>query len=67
MARTGRFEHRDSSSRKLKGENLGENLAMKWSSDACDYTGKIGWSAVSAQCFLLMLVSLQCILYANKT
>ena len=37
LASTGTFQHSDN--RKYKGENLGENIAMKWQSGPGDYTG----------------------------
>ncbi|KAK2168046.1 hypothetical protein LSH36_21g09038 [Paralvinella palmiformis] len=38
LASTGTFQHSDN--RKYKGENLGENIAMKWQSGPGDYTGQ---------------------------
>ncbi len=37
MASTGKLEH---SNANYKGEQLGENVATKWSSVGADYTGK---------------------------
>ena len=37
LASTGTFQH--SNNRVYKGENLGENIAMKWASGPGDYTG----------------------------
>ena len=38
LASTGSFGHNPNAS--YKGENLGENCAMKWTSDRQDFTGE---------------------------
>ena len=38
MARTGRFQHNEN--RKFKSDTLGENIAMKWTSQNDDFTGE---------------------------
>ena len=39
LASTGSFQHSNAT---LKGEKLGENIAMKWSSTPSAYTGRSG-------------------------
>ncbi len=40
MARTGTFQH--SNDRNYRGDKLGENIAMKWTSGGGDYNGRLG-------------------------
>ena len=39
LASTGSFQH--SSDRKFKGDSMGENIAMKWTSGGDDFTGNV--------------------------
>jgi hypothetical protein len=45
LARSGSMEHNPN--RSYNGQPLGENIAMKWSSDRADYTGQSNQRIVS--------------------